>query len=283
MNFPDHITAKRSEPGRTNSAIGGTGQVPNAKKPRSRPPNSIRDKLSFLHGHLPSSSGPYCVGSMEIEVPVADPRHISDIKRDNKHLLKLETVLFTLYYPSAFGSGSGKDPAGHRKWSRGTWLSRPRVDTARGYAKYAGAPNAAVVTYVALTTMFTKLRSFRNSPLARHWPPEGNSHTHGHRVKNELGQPPPGGSTEPKFPLMIFSHGLGGTRTAYSAMCSEFASYGFVVCALEHRDGSGPRTVVNHAKMGEGSMENLEKKRGNIIHTDEEKERGYDIIVSQAL
>ena len=28
-------------------------------------------------------------------------------------------------------------------------------------------------------------------------------------------------------------------------MCGDFASHGFVVCALEHRDGSGPCTFVN--------------------------------------
>jgi platelet-activating factor acetylhydrolase len=28
-------------------------------------------------------------------------------------------------------------------------------------------------------------------------------------------------------------------------MCGDFATHGFVVCSLEHRDGSGPTTYVN--------------------------------------
>jgi platelet-activating factor acetylhydrolase len=70
----------------------------------------------------------------------------------------------------------------------------------------------------------------------------------GYRIKNQQGSPPEGMGDEPIFPLLMFSHGLGGSKTAYSSLCSEFASYGFVVCAVEHRDGSGARTYVNHER-----------------------------------
>ena len=42
-------------------------------------------------------------------------------------------------------------------------------------------------------------------------------------------------ASDAKFPVVIFSHGLTGCRTSYSLVCSEIASHGFVVAAMEHR------------------------------------------------
>jgi hypothetical protein len=40
------------------------------------------------------------------------------------------------------------------------------------------------------------------------------------------------------FPVVLFSHGLGGHRSLYSMLCAELASQGYVVFAAEHADGT---------------------------------------------
>lgn len=54
---------------------------------------------------LPPYTGPYDVGAVDVEVPVADPRQIVDaLFRDRKGTpFQLDTVLFTIYYPAVRG------------------------------------------------------------------------------------------------------------------------------------------------------------------------------------
>lgn len=62
----------------------------------------------------------------------------------------------------------------------------------------------------------------------------------------------PAASTPEKFRPVIYSHGLGGNRSCYSAVCIGLASHGYFVVAPEHTDGSAAisihpdQTVVNH-------------------------------------
>lgn len=54
-----------------------------------------------------------------------------------------------------------------------------------------------------------------------------------------------------KWPIIVFSHGLGGSRTFYSTYCTSMASHGYVVAAVEHKDHSACWTYQLTEKNGE--------------------------------
>lgn len=39
----------------------------------------------------------------------------------------------------------------------------------------------------------------------------------------------------PRFPVIVFSHGLGGMRLVSSGFVCDLASHGYVVASVEHR------------------------------------------------
>jgi hypothetical protein len=66
------------------------------------------------------------------------------------------------------------------------------------------------------------------------------------------GAPPAAGVL--KLPVVLFSHGLAGQRAMYSISCSELASQGYLVLALEHADGTASAAQLAGGKVhaGEG-------------------------------
>lgn len=113
---------------------------------------------------------------------------------------------------------------------------------------------------MAATCMFTKLPAFRNAKVAQERP----TATSGKNAGNGQEQSDDG---KPKFPVVMFSHGLGGSRTMYSTICGDLASYGFVVVAMEHRDGSGARSYVN-VPPERDSPELSQDERGSTSETE---------------
>lgn len=253
-------------------------RVPSRKKPKPRPPESIRDKVP-LYGKLPKYTGPYEVGIIDLELPAREPRTFSDITRQNVHILALETVLMTVYYPAHIDATAGLKTSSIKQKFRPTWLSQPRELTSRAYARFSSLPERLTVAWFFCTTWFTKLPAFKNVRLADHWPAQGRAAASKEPggSRGRVGDAPPEGPEKPKFPLILFSHGLGGTRTAYSSVCGEFASHGFIVVALEHRDGSGPRSLINHPERGPASRQ-CREALGKLEHTESDRERNYDMV-----
>ncbi|ATY63619.1 PAF acetylhydrolase [Cordyceps militaris] len=175
----------------------------------------------LLASSLPAQhAGPYDVGTVDIEVPVAAPRTLSAtaLRASGQPAYVLESVLFSLYYPVARGAPAAAPPH--------LWIPRPVSLTAAGFARLAHADFFFVRPL--LTFLLWAVAGRIEIPA---------------KVDAPL-LPPLTGSNSSSFPLVVFSHGMASSRTDYTAYLGGLAARGHVVAALEHRDGSGPGSRV---------------------------------------
>ncbi|PNP47005.1 hypothetical protein THARTR1_10510 [Trichoderma harzianum] len=175
--------------------------------------------VPLLASPLPGYSGPFHVGAVDVEIALDKPRLVSEtvFKASGKPAFEHTTTLFTVYYPV------DKSVREHRR--RHDWIARPISLTAAGYAKFAHVDNFFV------RPIFTFAL----------WAIAG-----GITIPAKVDAPLLGATdadAEP-FPVMVFSHGDASSRTDYTHFVGELASRGYVVAAVEHRDGSCPGSLM---------------------------------------
>ena len=199
--------------------------------------------MGVVTSRLPKYAGQHDVGSYDIEVVLERPRTFGSAYlvagdevtshaangttttlKDGRKLrpaLTMESVLFTLFYPCEGAASSS------RRVTRPHWIERPVSRTARGWLRFANArANVSpkrLHTYILLA--FAWLFGSRIAIPA----------VQSGKLKK---------ADKSKLPLVIFSHGLAGNRKVYSQYCGELASRGYVVAAIEHRDGTAPSTTI---------------------------------------
>lgn len=187
--------------------------------------------MPLLSSLLPEYSGPYSVGTVDIEAP-CEKRRVSEavFKDTGKPAFELNTVLFSLYYPSVE----------HWRFSR---ANHPWVENipqhAEGYARFAGINNR--VTNNIFSFALWSLVGSTTVPANVDWPLHGTARSY----TDYEGEQPVDNYGLPQFPVIVFSHGQASSRTSYTQWCGELASRGYIVAAIEHRDGSGPGSMVN--------------------------------------
>lgn len=184
---------------------------------------------------FPAYTGPYSVGTLDVEVPTAQlPSPSSSDPPDPS----ISTVSFRIFYPCERPAKAPKPVY---------WLSEPQQEYFKGYAKFLGAsPRLAEfiqwvclpdglqkhrIADIACNLSFRPLSSFVSCitiPALRDAP---------------LSVPT---TTTKRWPVLVVSHGLGGTKNAYSHLAGSLSSHGMVVIAPEHRDGSGPISIIRN-------------------------------------
>jgi platelet-activating factor acetylhydrolase len=167
-----------------------------------------------LSQSLPSYSGAYGVGLVDIEVPVQNPRNITNttFTSNGQPAWFLQTVLFSLYYPITPGTNSSALPH--------PWISGPVDCIAEGIVLYA---NSSSLTDGLVSAALNSVAGSVNIPAQA--------------------DTPLAHSTSP-LPVLLFSVGDITLRTWYSHYAGLLAANGIVTAVIEHRDGSLACSVI---------------------------------------
>lgn len=218
---------------------------------------------------LPPYTGPHEVGILDVETEV-QKRIIHDaiLKETGENAFELSTLAITLYYPSSLP----RAPQSKRPWAR-PWLPQPISLIGSGYARLAGVKplqslftlglwllgSSTVIPGVVDAPILTADEKIEEDKLGTEFGSE-DIFDPDEQVHLELRDENTG-----KLPCIVFTHGMAGMSQSYSHYLGSIASHGYVVAAVEHRDGSGPGTIVHHSdgtekKVWHMKLKNLESK-----------------------
>lgn len=176
---------------------------------------------------FPEYNGPYQVGTVDVEIPASDlPSPSADAPEG-----AAPTIAFRIFYPCEKPSSGDSDRPVR-------WIPQPQRETIRAFANFLGVKNpklANLISYMPQQLYYITIPARRNAKL--------------------LDAPTSNG----RWPVTVFSHGLAGSRNAYSFVCGDLASQGMIVIALDHRDGSSPIQYVRETSNSEAHIINPTK------------------------
>ena len=207
--------------------------------------------LTPITSPLPPYTGPHEVGILDVETEV-QKRTIHDavLKSTGKKVFELDTLAITLYYPSSLPLASPN----RRPWAR-PWLPQPVSLIGEGYARLAGVPRLSSVFTFALWALgsSTVIPGVVDAPILtgaeKVLTDEGSGAGGFGKIMEAAEQEHQELKRNEDFgtlPCVVFTHGMAGMSQSYAHYLGSIASHGYVVAAVEHRDGSGPGTIVHH-------------------------------------
>ncbi|KAK1238900.1 hypothetical protein MKX08_005961 [Trichoderma sp. CBMAI-0020] len=216
--------------------------------------------VPLLASPLPPYSGPYAVGIIDVEVALPTPRRVSEtvFRTTGQPAFEHRTTLFTVYYPV--------DKGVKERRRRHDWFARPLSLTAAGYAKYAHVNNFLVRPIFTfglwLVAGGITIPANVDAPLLGTAAADAEVEwSDAELPKVELRERE--ADSLGRFPVMVFSHGDASARRDYTHYTGELASRGYVVAAVEHRDGSCPGTLLRIK--GEKDRQMLHFKEAELL------------------
>ncbi|PNS15173.1 hypothetical protein CAC42_8174 [Sphaceloma murrayae] len=153
---------------------------------------------------FPPLPGPHLVGTVDVEIDVSEVR--SSVPKPEG---APSTVAYRIFYPCEKPEHTPRAVY---------WIPSPQRENLANLVKYGGIGDRMASFIAAFPSPISHIHlpAIRAAPLLA---PK---------------------TTTQRYPVTIFSHGLAGTRNLYSHLCASLASYGQIVIAASHRDGSAP-------------------------------------------